>query len=235
MTHHLVHGVVATDVLAHHHHSTRRVEGGSGVHRPGGVKQGLKGAHRVHHCQQHRRVDGHGVGEGAETCGQVVNGGGPAHPARRRRGAQPRLGSRGHGPGVHHHGVWIHTWCRPPAARFRWRCPHTAAMSTVQHLGAAQQPFGEAPSGGQFGVVARGAHGGGHQHTIKQDRQRLLHDQFIGGISDDTITPALGQHPGCGVSRHDANLPPDATRPRGGGPPGSWSIRASRCDDSTNQ
>ena len=62
-----------------------------------------------------------------------------------------------------------------------------AAVAALAHGRAGEQAVGEAEPDGQLEVVARRAHGGGHQRAVEVDLERLLDDQLVGLARRDAV------------------------------------------------
>ena len=54
----------------------------------------------------------------------------------------------------------------------------------------AEQPVAVAEPDGQLEVVARGAHGGGHEVVVEADLERLLDDELVGPSLAATRRPS---------------------------------------------
>ncbi len=141
-------------------------------------------------------------GSGLESVGQLVDGGGPAQPARRRGHTQPRRRDRGQPPGVDRYHVELAVDGRAGSA-----------VATRAHRGAAQQAVGEAEAHGQLEVVPRRAHGGGHQVVVEPDGHGLLDGQLVGVAPGVAILDGGGEHRRGAAPGHPRRLPAYAPTP----------------------
>ncbi len=92
-THHLVDGVVASDVLADVADLARSVERRRRVHGSGGLEQGLALRHLVGHADHDLEVERCRRRERIEPTGEIVESRGATHPARRRHDADTGFGA----------------------------------------------------------------------------------------------------------------------------------------------
>ena len=201
--------------------STRRraVEGHRGVDAAGQVEQLLVARDPVGHRRPARR--GGNGGRGGRGCRRSRRSSTAVVPHMPQ--AEVVAVSRGGGTGA-----------RPPVSTVTTLNSLSTAEPVPQYLhgapGARQQALGEAEPGGQLEVVARRAHGGGDQHAVEVDLQRLLDDELVGAAAEAVAVVAVREHLGRsrpagrrGTRALDVAQPPDRDRPSTASPTSSAS------------
>ena len=156
------------------------------------------------------------TGSGVDARPHLLDGGRPAHAARRGARAQARRRDGGRAAGVDAHDVELALDRAPGGA---------VAAGEHRRAGQAARRRGTKPDR-QLEVVARRAHGGRHEVAVEVHLQRLLDDQVVGAPSQRGAVPVLGEQLRGAAPGHGPRV---ATRQSGGVLVGrGWLVRLSR-------